>query len=93
MNPRAVRRLKSNIMVGIMAVAVIIAVMPLLLILISLTLKGASSLSLAFFTNTPVPAGETGGGVLHAIVGTLIIVGIASLIGVPLGIGAGLYCA
>lgn len=93
MNPRTLRRVKSNIMVGIMAVAVIIAVMPLLLILISLTLKGASSLSVAFFTHTPVPAGETGGGVLHAIVGTLIIVGIASLIGVPIGIGAGLYCA
>ncbi|MES2123241.1 MAG: phosphate ABC transporter permease PstA [Gemmatimonadota bacterium] len=93
MNPRALRRIKSNVMVGIMAIAVIIAVMPLLLILISLTLKGASSLSVAFFTHTPVPAGETGGGVLHAIVGTLIIVGIASLIGVPIGIGAGLYCA
>ncbi len=41
----------------------------------------------------PAPAGETGGGVLHAIVGTLIIVGIACLIGVPIGIGAGIYCA
>ncbi len=93
MNPRTLRRVKSHAMVGLMGLAVVIAVLPLLLILLSLTLKGASSLSLAFFTHTPVPAGETGGGVLHAIVGTLIIVGIASLIGVPVGIGAGLYCA
>jgi phosphate transport system permease protein len=80
-------------MVALMMIAVMIAVLPLFLILLSLTIKGASSLSMAFFTNTPVPAGETGGGVLHAIVGTLIIVGIASLIGVPVGIAAGLYCA
>lgn len=93
MNPRTVRRAKSRVMVALMGAAVIVAVLPLLLILISLMLKGANSLSIAFFTHTPVPAGETGGGVLHAIVGTLIIVGIASLIGVPLGIGAGLYCA
>lgn len=93
MNPRTWRRTKSHLMVGLMAAAVLVAVLPLLLILVSLTIKGASSLSLAFFTNTPVPAGETGGGVLHAIVGTLMIVGIASLIGVPLGIAAGLYCA
>ncbi len=93
MNPRAYRRFKSHVMVGLMGVAVLVAVLPLLAILVSLTLKGASSLSLAFFTNTPVPAGETGGGVLHAIVGTLMIVGIASLIGVPIGIGAGIYCA
>ncbi len=40
-----------------------------------------------------MPAGETGGGVLHAIIGTLMIVGTACLIGLPLGIGAGIYCA
>ena len=55
--------------------------------------KGAGSLSLGFFTKTPAPAGETGGGVVHAIVGTLLIVGIASLIGLPIGIAAGIYCA
>jgi phosphate transport system permease protein len=92
-NRRDVRRIKSNAMVGLMILAVLIAVLPLILILGSLIVRGAGSLSVAFFTRMPVPAGETGGGVLHAIVGTLIIVGIASLIGVPLGIGAGLYCA
>jgi phosphate transport system permease protein len=80
-------------MVGLMVVAVVVAVLPLFFILLHLVLKGASSLSLAFFTRTPVPAGETGGGVAHAIVGTLLIVGTASLIGVPLGVGAGIFCA
>jgi phosphate transport system permease protein len=92
-NRRVLRRGISNFMVGLMVVAVILAVLPLFLILLNLFIKGAASLSLAFFTRMPVPAGETGGGVLHAIVGTLIIVGFASLFGVPLGIGAGIFCA
>ncbi len=80
-------------MVGLMVVAVVLAVLPLLFILLNLVAKGAGSLSVAFFTREPVPAGETGGGVLHAIVGTLLIVGGASLIGLPVGIAAGVYCA
>jgi phosphate transport system permease protein len=87
------RRVASNVMVGLMICAVVLAVLPLLLILLDLLLKGASSLSLDFFTKMPVPAGETGGGVANAIVGTLIIVGAASLIGIPVGVGAGIYCA
>ena len=93
MNRSAVRRLRSRFMVGLMGLAVVLAVLPLLLILGTLIAKGAGSLNLAFFTNVPVPAGETGGGVLHAITGTLMIVGTACLIGLPLGIGAGIYCA
>ena len=93
MNRRAFRRFKSNAMVGLMIGAVIVAVLPLLFILGSLLIRGASNLSVAFFTRLPVPAGQTGGGVVHAIVGTVIIVGIAALIGVPFGAGAGIYCA
>lgn len=93
MNRRVLRRWVSNAMVGLMLLAVVVAVLPLVLILLNLVIKGASSLSVAFFTKMPVPAGETGGGVAHAIVGTLAIVGVASLIGVPLGVGAGIYCA
>jgi phosphate transport system permease protein len=80
-------------MVGIMIGAVIVALAPLFFILANLLLKGAGSLSLDFFTKMPAPAGEQGGGVLHAIVGTLIIVGVAGLIGLPIGIAAGIYCA
>jgi phosphate transport system permease protein len=87
------RRVASNVMVGLMICAVVLAVLPLFLILLDLLLKGASSLSVDFFTKMPVPAGETGGGVANAIVGTLIIVGAASLIGIPVGVGAGIYCA
>jgi phosphate transport system permease protein len=93
MNRRWFRRARSHVMVGLMLVAVIIAVLPLFFILMDLVLKGAGSLSWDFFTKLPVPAGEIGGGVVHAIVGTLIIVGTASLIGLPVGIGAGIYCA
>lgn len=93
MDRRALRRGKSRLMVALMGAAVLVAVLPLLLILVSLISKGAGALSLDFFVNRPVPAGETGGGVAHAILGTLMIVGVASLIGIPVGIAAGLYAS
>jgi phosphate transport system permease protein len=92
-NRRTLRRLVSNAMVGLMVLAVVVALLPLFFILFDLVIQGAGSLSLDFFTKTPAPAGEVGGGVAHAIVGTLIIVGAACLIGLPIGIGAGIYCA
>jgi phosphate transport system permease protein len=92
-NRRVLRRVVSNAMVGLMILAVVVALLPLFFILFDLVIQGAGSLSLAFFTRTPAPAGEIGGGVAHAIVGTLLIVGAASLIGLPLGIAAGIYCA
>ena len=93
MNRRVLRRLVSNAMVGLMVFAVVVALLPLFFILFDLIVKGAGSLSVDFFTKMPAPAGESGGGVAHAIVGTLIIVGTASLIGLPIGIAAGIYCA
>ena len=93
MNRRAFRRFASNAMVALMVVAVVVAILPLFFILFDLIAKGAGSLSLDFFTRTPAPAGEQGGGVVHAIVGTLVMVGTASLIGLPIGVGAGIYCA
>lgn len=87
------RRLLSRVMVGLMGLAVVLAVLPLLLILGTLVVKGIGALNLDFFTHMPVPAGETGGGVAHAIVGTLLIVGAACLIGIPIGVAAGVYCA
>jgi phosphate transport system permease protein len=93
MDRRRVRRLKSRAMVGLMAIAVVVAMLPLILILGSLVLRGAQALSLDFFVNRPVPAGETGGGVAHAILGTLMIVGVASAVAVPIGIAAGIYAS
>ncbi len=93
MNRLVWRRWKSRIMVGLLMAAVLMAVAPLVMILGTLIIRGAGSLNLDFFTPTPAPAGETGGGVAHAIVGTLMMVGMAALIGLPIGIGAGIYSA
>jgi phosphate transport system permease protein len=91
---RAFRRhLTSRIMTGLVVALSFLAVLALFLILGNLVLKGASSLDWAFFTKSPVPAGQTGGGVANAIVGTGIMVGLAALIGVPVGVGAGMFLA
>jgi len=87
------RRLASGIMTGLVVTLCLLAVLPLLFILGDLVAKGASSIDWAFFTRNPVPAGDVGGGVAHAIVGTGIIVGMAALIGLPIGIGAGIFLA
>ncbi|HVH39523.1 MAG TPA: phosphate ABC transporter permease PstA [Gemmatimonadaceae bacterium] len=93
MDPRARRRAKSRVMVALMGVTVVVAMLPLILILASLVLRGAQSLSPEFFVNRPAPVGELGGGVAHAILGTLMIVGTAALVAVPVGIAAGLYAS
>ena len=80
-------------MVVVLALAAVVATLPLLLILGHLIREGASALSLDFFTQMPRPVGEAGGGLANAIVGTLILVGIAMGIGLPVGVGAGLYLA
>jgi phosphate transport system permease protein len=87
------RRLTSGLMTGLVALLSFMAVLALVLILGDLVAKGASSLEWSFFTKNPVPAGETGGGVANAIVGTGIVVGLAALIGLPIGVGTGLYLA
>jgi len=91
---RAVRRrVASGVMTGLVALLCVAAVLPLLFIFGDLIHKGATSLDWNFFTHSPVPAGQTGGGVAHAIVGTGIVVGLACLIGLPIGIGAGVFLA
>jgi phosphate transport system permease protein len=78
-------------MISLTYLAAILATLPLLLILFHLLMKGASSISLDFFTNMPRPVGEAGGGMANAIVGTLIVIAIACAVGLPLGIGGGLF--
>jgi phosphate transport system permease protein len=87
------RRLTSGLMTGLVALLSMTAVLALVLILANLVAKGAASLDWNFFTKNPVPAGEVGGGVANAIAGTGIIVGLAALIGLPVGIGTGLFLA
>lgn len=93
MNRAFRRHFMSRIMTGLIVAFSFVAVLALFLILGHLILKGASSIDWAFFTKSPVPAGQTGGGVANAILGTGIMVGLAALIGVPLGVGAGMYLA
>jgi phosphate transport system permease protein len=80
-------------MIGLTCAAAALAIVPLVAILGYLLRQGAATLSLDFFTNMPRPVGEPGGGMANAIVGTLILIGIASAVGLPVGIGAGLYLA
>jgi len=87
------RHLMSRVMTGVVVAFAFVAVLALVLILGNLLLKGATSINWDFFTKSPVPAGQTGGGVANAIVGTGIIVALAALIGIPIGVGAGMYLA
>jgi phosphate transport system permease protein len=87
------RRLTSVLMITMTCAAAALAVVPLVVILAYLLRQGAGALSPGFFTSMPKPVGEAGGGMANAIVGTLMLIGIASAIGLPVGIGAGLYLA
>ena len=71
----------------------LLVILPLVAIFVYLILKGASSLNLDFFTQIPKPVGEVGGGMANAIVGSVTLLVIASLLGVPIGIGGGIYLA
>ncbi len=87
------RKLTGRIMGALAYLAAAAAVLPLLLVFGYLLLKGASSVNLDFFLHMPRPVGVPGGGMANAIIGTLMLVGVASLLGVPIGIGAGMYLA
>ena len=80
-------------MVALTYAAAALATLPLIAILAYLLARGLSALNGAFFTRMPQPVGEPGGGMANAIVGTLILIGTSSLLGLPLGVGAGLYLA
>ena len=88
------RRTATNYFIsGLSILATILVIIPLVVILFYLIYKGASSLNFAFFTHIPAPVGETGGGMANSIVGSGIILLLASLMGIPIGIAAGVYLA
>ncbi len=87
------RRITDHVMTGMAVLTVILVLVPLFAIFAYLAYRGAGSINWAFFTQTPKPVGEVGGGMANAIVGSMMILIMASLIGVPLGIGAGIYLA
>jgi phosphate transport system permease protein len=87
------RRLTDHIATFVAATLSAIVVGTLVAIFAYLVIKGAGSVNWAFLTHTPRPVGEIGGGMANAIVGSALILGMATLIGIPLGIGAGIYLA
>jgi phosphate transport system permease protein len=87
------RQITNYFFTGLSAGLSVIVVGTLVAIFAYLVLKGAGSLNWAFLTQTPKPVGTPGGGMANALVGSVIILAISSLFGVPLGIGAGIYLA
>jgi phosphate transport system permease protein len=88
-----VRMLKDHLATALAILSTLLVIAPLVAIFVYLLYKGASSLNWNFFTKLPVPVGEEGGGMANAIVGSGILLGVASLIGVPIGVSAGIYLA
>jgi phosphate transport system permease protein len=87
------RQLTDYFFTGLAASLSVIVVCALIAIFAYLVLKGAGSLNWSFLTQTPKPVGEIGGGMANALLGSIMILAIASLFGVPIGIGAGIYLA
>lgn len=87
------RRLVDMLATAAAAGSVLLVLLPLVAIFGYLVYKGVGALNWAFLTQTPKPVGEAGGGMANAIGGSILILGIASIVGVPLGIGSGIYLA
>jgi phosphate transport system permease protein len=90
--PRS-RRVMNVVMSWLAAAAAGLVVLPLLLIFAFLLWQGASAVNVDFFTHLPKPVGEVGGGMANAIVGTLVLLALAAMLGLPIGILGGLYLA
>ena len=87
------RRLANHALTVIAVGSAILVIVPLAAIFGYLVMKGVGSINWAFLTQLPKPVGEQGGGMANAIVGSGIILLLSSLIGIPLGVGAGIYLA
>ncbi|MGC2258796.1 MAG: phosphate ABC transporter permease PtsA, partial [Candidatus Sulfotelmatobacter sp.] len=87
------RRFTDHAMTGVAVLTVVLVMVPLFAIFTYLVYRGVGSINWAFLTQTPKPVGEAGGGMANAIVGSIFILALASVIGVPLGVGAGIYLA
>ena len=87
------RRLSNWTALGFITLAALIVTVPLFLILGTVIIRGLGTFNWAFLTQIPKPIGEEGGGMGNAILGSILLLGFASMIGVPLGIGAGIFLA
>jgi phosphate transport system permease protein len=93
MNNHRWRKTKSALASAISFVSAVLVIAPLALIFFHLIRNGASSVNWAFFTELPKPVGVVGGGMANAIVGSFELLGLASLIGIPIGVLGGVYLA
>jgi len=87
------RRLVNAVMSVLAGLSALLVILPLLLIFAFLVYQGVSALNLDFFTQLPKPVGEPGGGMANAIVGSLILIGLAACLGLPMGVLGGVYLA
>jgi phosphate transport system permease protein len=87
------RRSVNNLVTIAAITAVVLVLVPLIAVFGYLVYKGIGSINWAFLTQTPKPPGEVGGGMANAIAGSALILAIGSIVGVPIGIGAGIYLA
>jgi phosphate transport system permease protein len=87
------RRITDHVMTGVAVLTVVLVLVPLFAIFAYLVYRGVGSINWAFLTQTPKPVGEAGGGMANAIVGSGFILALASVLGVPVGVGAGIYIA
>jgi phosphate transport system permease protein len=85
------RKATNVIMLSLSFIAALITIVPLIFIFYYTIHEGVSNLNINFFTKLPTPVGESGGGMVNAIVGTLILIGIGGGIGIPIGILTGTY--
>ena len=94
MNFRSIRRrFTSGLMTVLCVLAVLVSLVPLGFILFFVVSQGFSSLNLDFFTETPKPVGELGGGMSNSIAGTLMVCGLGGLLAIPIGMLSGIYVA
>lgn len=85
------RKIKNQWMMFLIGLSTVIAVSPLMVIFFYVLKMGFSSLNFAFFTELPAPTGELGGGMGNAILGSLLMIGMATVVSVPLGVIGGIY--
>jgi phosphate transport system permease protein len=88
-----IRKITNGLATVVISVFSLVTVLPLILVVGYIVIKGFRHFSIDLFTKNPAPVGESGGGVLNGILGSGMILGIASLIGIPLGVMGGLYLA
>jgi len=87
------RRIGDRIVTVLLWTLTLVAVTPLVVVLGYVVVNGAAAIDWAFFTQLPRPAGEAGGGFANAIVGTLILLGLASIVSLPIGVFGGIWLA